>query len=293
MGRLGKKIPRYERFSIELPNVNELVSIMTTCINNECFDDAKKLYDQWEEFLKDLDRWKPITDEIKTFKNDKIEEVIPLVRALHVKYAELKKMEANKALNIMIDHFENERFDKAWEIHECWVKHLKELRRWKPVTNRVQSFKDSKTEEFESLVSSLTVKYADLDNDMDWIEYRKRKDLFDMKILKETKVTHSNPYTFLDYVETHIHKYGKDLKDISKSVMNDRKLIINAMDSMIYEMHLFFNVWNYNDLFTIDDENIRLKIAELARLNLDYQGRKVLIPKSVPKIQGNGLEALL
>lgn len=183
--------------------------------------------------------------------------------------------EKEKLLDVMNSHFENSRFNEMWVLRDYWTAEYRRCKRLKPRTLKQIELHKLVTEELYGVMIALQNKYDEL--------YEK------IPPYKEYDgVTYSDPYLFMEFVEHHLNKYGKQLKKPE----NDKKILKGFMNSLIYDLHSFFNVWTYDDLFTIDDENIRLKIAELVRLNMKYQGIELVKERKVVQ-QGKSLESLL
>lgn len=180
--------------------------------------------------------------------------------------------EIDTVMNVMTAHFENNRFNEMWDLSEHW-------------TAEYIHFKRKNNPDREQLNALFNLKQA-LQDKYDELYER-------IPPYKEYEgMTYTDPYLFLDFVESKINEYGRELgkeKDFSDK---GAKYLSSLMDSLIYDIHSFFNVWTYDDLFTIDDEKIRLKIAELVRLNMKYQGIE-LVKERKQVQQGKSLESLL
>lgn len=201
--------------------------------------------------------------------------------------------EIEPMLAVMRAHFENERYSEAWGLREHWTMLNKELSSWKPKTLEKIDFKNQKLSEVTPLTRALQSEHDELESEVDWIEYRRKARMEEMR--RTMPDFYSNPYMYLEFVEAKLRQYGSHLEGIKDTEASDKAHHESLMNGLIYDMHAYFNVWVYDDLFSIDDENIRLKIAELVRLNMKYQGIDPHTTKQRAEsvIQGKSLESLL
>lgn len=183
--------------------------------------------------------------------------------------------ETEKLLDVMNSHFENSRFNEMWALRDYWTAEYQRCKRLKPKTLKQIELHKCISEQLRDVMIALQNKYDELHEKIPpYKEY--------------DGVTYTDPYLFLEFIEHHLNKYGKQFENPN----NDKKMLNTFMNSLVYDLHSFFNVWAYDDLFTIDDENIRLKIAELLRLSMNYQG--VELVKERKEVQrGKSLESLL
>lgn len=180
--------------------------------------------------------------------------------------------EIDTMLNVMTAHFENNRFSEIWNLSEHWTIEYIQF-------NKKSNAAPDELEALFNLKQALQDKNDEL--------YEK------MPPYKEYEgMTYTDPYLFLEFVEVKLNEYGRELEKEKGFSVKGVRYLSSLMDSLIHDIYSFFNVWSYNDLFTIEDENIRLKIAELVRLNMKYQGIEFVTEhKSAP--QHKGLESLL
>ena len=191
--------------------------------------------------------------------------------------------EIDKMLNIMESHFENHRYSEAWGLREYWTMEYKNYHKLRPRTVERREKKAINEPKLYELMKALQSKYDELHEDPPpYKEYE--------------HVTFTDPYLFLEFIEAKLNIYGRRMgqaKDTNGGrYISEKELYIGIINGLIYDMHKFFNVFTYDDLFTIDDENIRLKIGELTRLSMKYLGIELITErKEVPQVKG--LESLL
>lgn len=180
--------------------------------------------------------------------------------------------EIDTMLNVMTAHFETNRFSEMWDLSEHWTI---EYIQFKKKRNAAPDDLDT----LFNLKQALQDKYNELYEKMPpYNEYE--------------GMTYTDPYLFLEFVEAKLNDYGRELEKEKDFSVRGVEYLSALMDGLIYDIHSFFNVWTYDDLFTIDDENIRLKIGALVRLNMKYQGKELNTQYKEVQ-QGKSLESLL
>lgn len=165
------------------------------------------------------------------------------------------EIEADKVDKLIKEY----RLLEAWELANDWQVIYKEFESWKPKTNNLKKIRKEKLPLLRNLKDCLTDKVTALTSD----DY---KEADRMKLVRYW----GKDTAFLEFTEATLKRYGNSYNKTTDE--QEKKYLTSLMSGLIRDLNLYFDVYEYNDLFNLDSHELRLKIAELHRLLLDTLG---------------------